>query len=114
VLRAEMEFVRGRDIDKYNHVWMGQYRANSEARVFKNWRVEAFDSKPGAEFRLGADFGYSIDPSCAVRCYIDGRQLFVDHEAWGLHVEIVDLPKTLFMTIPDGEKALDDGRFVAA
>jgi phage terminase large subunit len=103
VLRAEMEFVRGRDIDKFNHVWMGQYRANSDARVFKNWRVEAFDSKPGAEFRLGADFGYSIDPSCAVRCYIDGRQLFVDQEAWGLHVEIVDLPK-LFMSIPDGEK----------
>lgn len=103
VLRVEMEFVRSRDIDKFNHVWMGQYRANSEARVFKNWRVEAFDTDPGAEFRLGADFGYSIDPSCAVRCYIDGRQLFVDYEAWGLQVEIVNLP-TLFMTIPNGEK----------
>jgi phage terminase large subunit len=103
VLRTEMEFVRGRDIDKYNHVWLGRYRANSEARVFKNWRVEAFDSPVGAEFRLGADFGYSIDPSCAVRCWIDGRQLFVDHEAWGLQVEIVNLP-ALFMTIPDAEK----------
>jgi phage terminase large subunit len=103
VLRTEMEFVRGRDFDKFNHVWMGQYRANSEARVFKNWTVEEFESSPGAEFRLGADFGYSIDPSCAVRCYIDGRQLFVDHEAWGLQVEIVDLP-ALFMTIPEGEK----------
>jgi phage terminase large subunit len=103
VLQTEMEFVRSRDIDKYNHVWLGQYRANSEARVFKNWRVEAFESDAGAEFRLGADFGYSIDPSCALRCYIDGRQLFVDYEAWGLQVEIVDLP-SLFMSIPDGEK----------
>jgi phage terminase large subunit len=103
VLRVEMEFVRGRDIDKYNHVWMGQYRANSEARVFKNWRVEAFNSDEGAEYRLGADFGYSIDPSCAVRCYIDGRRLFVDQEAWGLQVEIVNLP-ALFMSIPDAEK----------
>ena len=103
VLRTEMEFVRGRDIDKYNHIWLGKYRANSEARVFKNWKVEEFASPPGAEYRLGADFGYSIDPSCAVRCYIDGRQLFIDYEAWGLQIEIVNLP-TLFMTIPDAEK----------
>lgn len=103
VLRTEMEFVRSRDIDKFNHVWMGQYRANSEARVFKNWRVEEFDSPPEAEYRLGADFGYSIDPSCAVRCRIDGRLIHVDYEAWGLQVEIVNLP-TLFMVIPDAER----------
>lgn len=103
VLRQEMEYDRSRDIDKYNHVWLGQYRSNSEARVFRNWRVEEFDSPPNVEYRLGADFGFSIDPSCAVRCWIDGTQLFVDHEAWGLQVEIVDLPK-LFMGIPDAEK----------
>lgn len=103
VLRAEMEFDRSRDHDKYRHVWLGEYRKNSEARVFRNWRVEAFDSPDNAEYRLGADFGFSVDPSCCVRCWIDGRQLFVDHEAWGLQVEVVDLPK-LFMAIPDAEK----------
>jgi phage terminase large subunit len=103
VLRTEMEFVRSRDIDKFNHIWMGHYRANSEARVFKNWRVETFDSPENVEYRMGADFGFSIDPSCAVRCWIDGRQLFVDHEAWGLQVEIVNLP-ALFLSIPDAER----------
>lgn len=103
VLRAELEYDRARDIDKFNHVWLGQYRANSEARVFRNWRVEAFDSDPAAEYRLGADFGFSIDPSVAVRCYIRDRLIYVDHEAWGLGVEIVDLPK-LFMGIPDAER----------
>ena len=103
VLRTEMEFTRNRDADKYNHIWRGGYRRNSEARVFRNWRVEAFDSPPGAEYRLGADFGFSIDPSCLVRCHIDGRQLFVDYEAWGLGIEIVNLP-ALFMSIPDAEK----------
>jgi phage terminase large subunit len=103
VLRESMEYVRARDYDKYCHVWLGQYRRNSEARVFKNWRVESFDSPAGAEFRLGADFGYSIDPSCALRCYIDGRRIYIDYEAWGLQVEIVNLP-TLFMTIPEAEK----------
>jgi phage terminase large subunit len=102
-LREKLEWDRTRDIDKYNHIWLGQYRRNSEARVLKNWRVEAFDSPENVEYRLGADFGFSIDPSCALRCWIDGTQLFVDFEAWGLHVEIVDLP-ALFMIIPDAEK----------
>lgn len=102
-LREKMEWDRSRDIDKYNHIWLGQYRRNSEARVFRNWLVEAFDAPAGVEFRLGADFGFSIDPSCALRCYIVGNQLFVDHEAWGLGVEIVNLPK-LFMSIPEAEK----------
>jgi phage terminase large subunit len=99
----DMEYDRGRDPDKYAHVWLGQYRRNSEARVFKNWHVEAFESPANVEYRLGADFGFSIDPSAALRCWIDGTQIFVDHEAWGLGVEIVNLPK-LFMSIPDAEK----------
>lgn len=102
-LMEQLEFDRSRDIDKYNHIWLGQYRRNSEARVFKNWRVEAFDSPANVDYRLGADFGFSIDPSCAVRCWIDGTQLFVDQEAWGLGVEINNLPN-LFMSIPDAEK----------
>jgi phage terminase large subunit len=103
VLQLEMDYDRSRDPDKYAHVWRGQYRRNSEARVFKNWRVEAFDSPANVEYRLGADFGFSIDPSAALRCWIDGTQIFVDHEAWGLGVEIVNLPK-LFMAIPEAEK----------
>lgn len=102
VLRTEMEFDRGRDIDKFRHIWLGEYRQNSEARVFKNWRVEEFESPANVEYRMGADFGFSIDPSCAIRCWIDGTQLFVDHESWGLGVEVVDLPK-LFMAIPGAE-----------
>jgi phage terminase large subunit len=84
VLRVEMEYDRSRDVDKFNHIWRGQYRANSEARVFRNWRVEDFESDPNAEYRQGADFGFSIDPSCLVRCYIKERVIYVDHEAWGL------------------------------
>lgn len=103
VLRAEMEFDRERDYDKYLHIWRGQYRRNSEARVFKNWTVDDFETPANVEFRLGADFGFSIDPSCALRCWIDGTRIFIDHEAWGLGVDIDELPK-LFMTIPEAER----------
>jgi phage terminase large subunit len=103
VLRVAMEHDRARDIDKYNHIWLGQYRRNSEARVFKNWRVEEFDTPANVEFRLGADFGFSVDPSCLVRCWIDGRIIYVDYEAWGLGVEINNLP-ALFQGVPDAER----------
>ena len=103
VLREAMEFDRSRDIDKWRHIWRGEYRRNSEARVFKNWRIEEFDSPTNVDYRLGADFGYSIDPSCAVRCWVSGREIYVDYEAWGLGVEIDHLP-ALFMSIPQAEK----------
>lgn len=103
VLRVAMEHDRARDIDKYNHVWLGQYRRNSEARVFKNWKVEEFDSPTNVEYRQGADFGFSIDPSCLVRCWIDGTRIYIDYEAHGYGVEIQNLPK-LFMSVPDAEK----------
>jgi phage terminase large subunit len=103
VLREAMEFDRSRDIDKFNHIWLGQYRRNSEARVFKNWRVEEFDSPTNVDYRLGADFGFSIDPSCALRCWVSGREIYVDYEAWGLNVDIDKLP-FLFMAIPEAEK----------
>ena len=103
VLRDEMEYDRARDPDKYAHVWMGGYRGNSEARVFKNWRIDEFETPAGATFRLGADWGFSVDPSVLVRCYLEGRTLYVDHEAYMVHCEIDRLPD-LFRTVPDSEK----------
>lgn len=103
VLRVEMEYDKGRDFDKYQHVWMGQYQQNSEARVFKNWRIEDFEAPEGVVFRLGADWGFSVDPSCLVRCYIEGRTLWIDYEAYMVGCEIVNLP-ALFMSVPDSEK----------
>lgn len=103
VLRAEMEYDRSRDPEKYAHVWLGHYRRNAEARVFKNWTVEDFDAPAGAIHRLGADFGFSVDPSCAVRCHIEGRKLYVDHETYRVGCEIDQLPD-LFMAIPEAEK----------
>lgn len=102
VLRAELEYDRDRDPDKFAHIWLGEYQRNSEARVFRNWRVEEFDAPAGVTFRMGADFGFSIDPSVLVRCYIEGRNLYIDHEAWQIGCEIDRLPD-LFMTVPEAE-----------
>jgi phage terminase large subunit len=103
VLREEMEYDLKRDPDKYAHVWLGEYQRNSQARVFHNWKIEEFESPPGAVFRLGADWGFAADPSVLVRCYIDGRRLYVDHEAHMVGCEIDQLPD-LFDRVPDSRK----------
>lgn len=103
VLREEMEYDRSRDPDKYAHIWLGEYQRNSEARVFRNWTVEEFEAPRGASFRLGADWGFAVDPSVLIRCYIDGRRLYVDYEAWMVGCEIDQLPD-LFDRVPDSRK----------
>lgn len=102
-LLDEMAFDRARDPEKYQHIWLGKYQTNSEARVFKNWTVEEFESPPGAVFRLGADWGFSVDPSTLVRCHIDGRRLYIDYEAHMVGCEIDQLPD-LFDRVPDSRK----------
>lgn len=103
VLTAELEYDRKRDPDKFAHIWLGEYQRNSEARVFKNWRVEECEPPIGVTFRMGADFGFSVDPSCALRCWIEGRNLYVDYEAYRIGCEIDQLPD-LFMGVPEAEK----------
>ena len=102
-LRKELEYDRSRDYDKFLHVWEGGYISNSEARVFKNWTVEEFDTPDGVVHRLGADWGFASDPTVLVRCHIVGRTLYADHEAYMVGCEIVDTP-SLFMTVPEAER----------
>ena len=99
-LRRDMERDKRRDPDKYAHVWLGRYRTRSEARVFHNWSVEDFpDPPPKTRFYFGADWGYSIDPTVLVRCWINGTKLMVDHEAYAVGCEIDNTP-ALFDKIP--------------
>lgn len=102
-LAEEMEYDKRRDPDKYAHIWLGAYQQNSEARVFRNWRIEEFETPPDAVLRHGADWGFSVDPTVLVQCYIVGRKLYVTHEAYQVGCEIADTP-ALFLTVPDAEK----------
>lgn len=105
-LRRDMRRDRKRDPEKYEHIWCGGYVKNSEARVFKNWVCEGFETPLiGVDFMQGADWGYSVDPSVLIRGFIgdyvkgraipnrNGRTLFIDHEAYRVGVEIDHTPQ---------------------
>ena len=93
------------DYEAYQHVWEGDVLKIGAAIVF-GMRVkqdgskeplvyiECFESPEAHEgmFYFGADFGFANDPSCLVRCFLRDGCLFVDHEWWGLHVTLDDLP----------------------
>ena len=104
-LKSDLEDDRRRDPDKFQHVWQGHYSLNSEARIFRNWVVEPFDTPADAIHRFGADWGFAVDPTVLVRCHIEGRKLYVDAEAWQVGCEIDHTPK-LFDTIPGSRKFL--------
>jgi phage terminase large subunit len=104
-LRAEMEFCKRVDTDAYEHVWLGFPRRISNAVVFSGkYRIDAFETPDKVDrFFYGADWGFSQDPTALIRCYIVNRTLYIDQEAYGVGVEIDELP-ALFNTVPDANR----------
>lgn len=104
VLRQEMEWLKNRDYQSYLHIWEGEVRKHSNALVFGGYfTVEDFETPRNARFYHGADWGFAQDPSTLIRCFIDGKNLCIDREAWGIGVEIDNTP-ALFDTIETARK----------
>jgi phage terminase large subunit len=111
-LRREKDYLYSVDPDAAEHVWGGAPRFNSEAAVLRGrWRVETFEPDPSwAGPYQGADWGFAVDPSVLIRCWvkpraevngtIQGAVLYVEHEAYEVGVEIDNTP-ALFDRIPN-------------
>jgi len=94
------------DFDRYLHVWEGECVVHNEARIFNNWEVvEDIDYPKNPEFLFGADWGFANDPTVLIRMLIDepNRIIYIDQEAWGIGIEIDDLPE-LFDTVPESRR----------
>lgn len=104
VLRKEMEYDKRVDYEKYLHVWEGQVKRYGDALIFKNKVfVEEFETPSDVEFKFGADFGFSNDPSVLGRMFIKERSLYIDYEAYGHGIEIEELP-AFYETVPESKK----------
>lgn len=103
VLRAELEWDRERDPDKFAHVWQGGYVVHSESRVFKNWKIGTEEIPSGARPYFGADWGFSVDPTVLSRCWLVGpKKLYFDAEAYKVGCDIDKTPE-LFDAINNGQ-----------
>ena len=96
-MRAEMEYDKRTDYEKYLHIWEGYPRTFSDAQIFKGkFVVESFpdDLWQSAErLFFGADFGFARDPSTLIRCFMIDNRLYIDYEAYGIGIEINELKK---------------------
>lgn len=93
-LRQEKDYLYAIDPEAADHVWGGAYRRNSAAQVLRGkYVVQAFTPEPdwdGPYF--GADFGYSVDPNTLVKVFIHDNTLYISEEAYGVGVELDELP----------------------
>lgn len=92
------------DAAKFDWIWGGAYLTNDESKIFAgSWTVGI--RQPTADWHgpyHGLDFGFAMDPTAAVRCWIspDETELYIDKEAGKVALELDDTAKFLKSKIP--------------
>ena len=74
----------------YAHIWEGAYLENSERQIL-NGKVAVREFRPGPGWEgpyYGMDFGFANDPTTAVKCWVNGTALFVEYEAYKVHLDL--------------------------
>lgn len=93
------------DPDAYHHIWEGGFKSRSDAQVLSGkWVIDAFEPQPywdGAY--IGVDWGYSVDPTTLVKCWIYNNCLYIEHEVYQVGLEL-DQIGNRFKRVPDIDK----------
>ena len=94
------------DYADYQWIWDGKYLENSQASIFKGkYHVQEFNPSPHWQGAYcGLDFGFSNDPTAAVKCWIADNVLYVEHEAGKTGLELDATSDYIKRHIPDFDK----------
>lgn len=102
-LKDEMLADKARDIDYYNHVWLGGYNVKSDEQVLSGkWRIDEFE--PGAHWDgpyYGADWGFANDPTAALKVWVHDRKLYVEYESYQVGLELDSTAKRWLQDLPE-------------
>ena len=105
-LRREMEYDRKYNPQSFGHVWLGEYNTKNEAQIFRGkYEEKAFtprDDWDGPYF--GLDFGFSQDPTAAVKCWIYDGCLYIEQDYGKIGLELDDTAPMLRQHLPGIEK----------
>lgn len=101
----EANKMRARDVDAYDHIWLGGFNVKSDAQVYGGiWSVQEFEPMPDWIPLFGLDWGFSQDPTVAAKMYLVGDKIFISHEAGKVGLELDDTAEFMINKIPEIDK----------
>ena len=87
----------------YAHVWEGAYLERSDAQIFADkYIIQEFTPMQtwGMPY-CGLDFGFSQDPTAAVKCWVHDNRLYIEYEAGKVGLELDKTAQYLCKAIND-------------
>lgn len=105
-LYKEAQRMLRNDPEAYQHVYMGQYNTKSKAQIFNGkYRIDEFWPQGDWDGPYhGVDWGFSQDPTAAVRVWVHDNKLYIELEAGRVGLENDDIAKHLIDRIPHIDK----------
>lgn len=94
------------DPEAYQHVYMGLYNTKSKAQIFNGkYRIDEFTPQEDWDGPYhGIDWGFSQDPTAAVRVWVHANKLYIEREAGRVGLENDDIAEYVSKRIPGIEK----------
>ena len=81
--------------EKYAHVVIGRWADVAESDVFKKWGIVDEFPQECKKVGIGLDFGFTHDPTAAIRCGIIDNRLYLDEIDYRTNMLSSDIIKTL-------------------
>ena len=91
----EVEQMKKDNPEKYAHTVIGRWADVAEGAVFKKWGIVEEFPQWCKKVGIGLDFGYTLDPTAAVRCGIIDNALYLDEIDYRTNLLSSDIVKSL-------------------
>lgn len=89
---------------EFAHIWLGAYWEKSDSQILGGkWRIEDFTPHynlwDGPYY--GIDWGFSVDPTAMIKCWIYDNNLYIEKEAGGRGIDTPKLPEHVIDRVID-------------
>lgn len=101
----EINEMKENNPERYAHIVIGQWADVAEGAIFKNWGIVDEFPTECKKVGIGLDFGFTHDPTAAIRCGIIDNRLYLDEIDYRTALLSSDIIKTLR---PWGMKVIAD------
>ena len=91
----EVQEMKEKNPEKYAHVVIGRWADVAEGAVFKKWGIIDEFPQECKKVGLGLDFGFTNDPTAAIRCGVIDNRLYLDEVDYRTGLLSSDIVKSI-------------------